>query len=96
MEKVCAEVCEQVMYLLQGRWNPSWPDERKKALQTCLERDFPPCDFVCDASGSLIHVDGPYSLEKHKQAWDRSLKWMCYWEDKDLNGYQKSENHSSA
>jgi len=89
MEKVCAEVCEQVMYLLQGRWNPSWPDERKKALQTCLERDFPPCDFVCDASGSLIHVDGPYSLEKHKQAWDRSLKWMCYWEDKDLKWISK-------
>ena len=84
MEKVCAELCDQVMYLLQGRWNPSWPLEQKQALQTCLERDFPPCDFVCDASGSLIHMDGSYSLKKHKQAWDRSLKWMCYWKNNDL------------
>jgi hypothetical protein len=79
MQSCVTECCAQVKALLQNTWKEEWSEERKLELQTCLERDFPPTDYVCNSDGLLIHFEGTYDVEKHREAWERSKKWLPLW-----------------
>ena len=82
MQDFCATInqilCDQVLCLMRGTpWK--WDEPLRVKLTEALLRDFPPTNYVCDSYGTLIHFDGTYDVEKHRQAWERSKKWIPWW-----------------
>ena len=59
----------EILKILRG-------EDTTSELAKQLHAEFPHTDFLCNPKGELVWYQGEYSVEKHREAYERSKKYM--------------------